>query len=91
MPGRGRVRREANPHRFAAAALRDLLKQRRVDLGLSQQTLAARAGVAFGTIRALESGRTVDPGLFTIVRIIEALELNLADVLDRVGLQPRLS
>lgn len=84
----GRVRREMSPHRSAAAALRNVVKERRTELGLSQQAVAVRAGVAIGTVRALESGRTVDPGLFTVITIVEALGLHLADVLDRVGLKP---
>lgn len=82
MPNR--PTREVNPHREEAARLARELKSRREDFKLSQQALAVRAGIAIGTVRALESGRTVDPGLFTIINVVRALELRLEDVLDQV-------
>ena len=82
MPNR--PTRDVNPHREEAARLGRELKSRREDFKLSQQALAERAGIAIGTVRALESGRTVDPGLFTIINVVRALELQLEDVLDRV-------
>lgn len=52
---------------------------------LSQQAIAHRAGIAIGTIRAIESGRTVEPGFFTIIELLDALGLSVEDALERVA------
>jgi transcriptional regulator with XRE-family HTH domain len=40
---------------------------------MSQQDLAVRAGVAIGTVRAVESGRVVEPGFFTVLALADVL------------------
>lgn len=55
-----------------------LLRIARLDLGMSQRELAARAGVAQSTIARIESGRT-DTGLENLYRILAT-----------VGLEPRI-
>jgi transcriptional regulator with XRE-family HTH domain len=43
------------------AALGDLVREHRLRMGLTQEQLAARAGVASGTIRGIETGRVKQP------------------------------
>ena len=43
-----------------------MVRRARQDKRMSQQELATRAGVSVGTVRALESKRTVKPGYFTV-------------------------
>ncbi|MGH3767888.1 MAG: helix-turn-helix domain-containing protein [Pseudonocardiaceae bacterium] len=86
-----RPTRTSSPHRQEAAQLTELLRNRRGELGLSQQELAVRAGLSIGTVRAIESGRTIDPGLFTIIKVVDALQLDLQSIVDRmraVGRRP---
>jgi transcriptional regulator with XRE-family HTH domain len=45
---------------------------------MSQQDLAVRAGVAIGTVRAVESGRVVEPGFFTVLALADVLGLDAA-------------
>jgi len=83
MPNR--ATRAASPHRSRAEGLAYLLRQRRLEMQLSQQALAHRAGIAIATLRAIESGRTVEPGFFTIVELAAVLEIGIEDALERVG------
>lgn len=41
--------------------------------GLTQQELAARAHVAIGTVRNIETATVVEPGYFTVLALFEAL------------------
>ncbi|WP_143343071.1 helix-turn-helix transcriptional regulator, partial [Crossiella equi] len=52
-----------------------LLRQRRLQAGLTQEDLAGRAQVGVRTLRGLETGERVGPRLDTVRRIVEALEL----------------
>lgn len=49
---------------------------------MSRDALAARTGLAVGTIQRIEEGRTTDPGFFTIARIARELDLRLDDLAD---------
>jgi len=64
----------------AAAALSDAVRAGRADRGWSQQRLADRSGVSIGTVRAIETGRVKDPGVFTVRRIADAF----GESLDRL-------
>ncbi len=75
MPNRST--RETSRYRPGAERLAELLKRRRGDLGLSQQQLAERSGIAIGTVRAIERHRTVEPGFFTVLAMAEALGLDM--------------
>ena len=59
----------------ASVALSNRLGERRRERGWSQQRLAQEAGVSIGTIRAIETGRIRDPGIFTVHSIVAALDL----------------
>ena len=41
--------------------------------GITQERLAAKAGVAIATVRKIETGAVVEPGYFTVMALIEAL------------------
>lgn len=56
------------------------LRARREHLGLSQEQLAARAGVAVATVRNIETCTVVEPGYFTIMALIQALNADSADL-----------
>ena len=47
----------------------------------TQQRLAERSSVAYATVRAIESGRVVEPGLFTVRLIADALNVKVDDLL----------
>jgi transcriptional regulator with XRE-family HTH domain len=77
MPARG------NYARIFGARLREL----RVAAGLTQRALAARSGTSCAAISNFEAGNNA-PTLGTLVRLADALECNvseLVDVLDRMS------
>lgn len=74
MPNR--ARRAASPYQERSVRLREALRNARRRSGLSQQELATRAGLAIGTVRAVESGRVVEPGFFTVLAIADVLDLD---------------
>lgn len=43
--------------------------------GLTQQELAVRAQVAIGTVRNIETATVVEPGYFTVLALLEALDI----------------
>jgi transcriptional regulator with XRE-family HTH domain len=45
----------------------------RQQAGLTQEQLAARAGVAVATVRKIENGVVVEPGYFTVMALVRAL------------------
>ena len=59
-----------------AKRIRDLREQR----GLSQETLAAKAGVSRGYLARLEIGRH-DPTVGTVERLAKALRVKVTDLL----------
>lgn len=56
-----------------AARLSALLRDARTAAGVSQQSLAERAGVSIGSIAKLESARSPEPGFFLVARVVKAL------------------
>ena len=60
------------------ARLRALRKQR----GLTQEALAARAGMNLQYYQGIEGGRTKNPGLITLLSLVDALEVNVGDLLE---------
>lgn len=71
-----RPQEETLPAR-ASAALSKMVGVQRRDKQWSQQRLAQEAGVSIGTVRAIESGSTKDPGVFTVRSIATALGMTL--------------
>lgn len=74
MPNR--ARRQDSPYLQRSSRLRDALRAARRGSGLSQQDLATRAGLAIGTVRAVESGRVIEPGFFTVLAIADVLKVD---------------
>jgi DNA-binding XRE family transcriptional regulator len=78
----GRARREDSSHLARSERLREALRGARRQSGISQQDLASRAGVAIGTVRAVESGRVVEPGFFTVLALADVLGLDAVAASD---------
>jgi DNA-binding XRE family transcriptional regulator len=76
----GRTKREESRFRERAAIMAAKLRSIRVDKGLTQEQLANRAQVAVSTLRKIESGRVVEPGLFTMLSIAAALGVSLREL-----------
>jgi transcriptional regulator with XRE-family HTH domain len=76
--------RDDSPHREAAARLGRRLRQAREVRQLSQQHLATQASIAIGTVRSVESGRSVDPSFFTVLAMVDALEIRLIDLVSEL-------
>lgn len=68
-------RRKRAESRYAQQALQLAARVRalRDQHGLTQQELAARAQVAIGTVRNIETATVVEPGYFTVLALLEAL------------------
>jgi transcriptional regulator with XRE-family HTH domain len=64
------------------------LKEKRQAAGLWQQDVAARADVHTSTISRIESGNLL-PSVDVMVRIGEALEADLTELLARLGAQTK--
>lgn len=77
----GRRKRSESLYRDAAATLAAEIRSRRIGLGWTQQTLATRAEIAYGTVRAIETGIVTEPGVFTISSIAGAFGVRLDDLL----------
>ena len=88
MPNR--ASRESSRYRDHARQLASTLKTARQQQALSQQDLAQLANVAIGTVRALEAGRTVEPGFFTVLALAYALNLDVPTLLQAVLPSPQL-
>lgn len=55
--------------------------QLRLDAGLSTRELAARAGVAYGSVLDLENGETTNPHVATLVKLADALDAKPSELL----------
>lgn len=61
---------------IAHMKLQEIIKQRRVILGITQQDLADFSGVGLRTIREIEAGKG-NPSIETLNKILEALGLEM--------------
>jgi transcriptional regulator with XRE-family HTH domain len=62
--------------------MRDALYHHRTNiLKISRSELARRSGIAASSIQAIETGRTLDPGLFTVTRLAVTMHLDLSAVM----------
>jgi transcriptional regulator with XRE-family HTH domain len=87
----GRRRRADSRYAEQAARLAAQLRALREQEGLSQEQVAARAGVAVSTVRKIETGAVVEPGYFTVVAMMRALQVkdNDSDGAPTAGIQPQ--
>jgi transcriptional regulator with XRE-family HTH domain len=64
-----------------------LLKEHRLEAGLSQAELARASGISAGHIATIETGaRGHHPGRDTVISLCEALGADLAEMLESAGL-----
>lgn len=70
---RGRRRRADSRYAVQAARLAGQLRRLRETAGMTQERLAARAGVGIATVRKIETGAVVEPGYFTVMALMDAL------------------
>ena len=81
----GRRLKQDDPYKETSARLGTTVRKYRHQLSWSQQHLADQAGVSYATVRALETGVTQDPGVFTLLALADALQIQLADLVPTVG------
>lgn len=67
-------------HDTNAAVLADRIKTRRLDLGLTHEGLAFKAGCSVATIQRIEAGK-FRPSLKTLDKIAPALETTAGELL----------
>jgi transcriptional regulator with XRE-family HTH domain len=70
---RGRSRRAESRYVTQAAELAGKLRERRQSAGITQEQLAAMAGVGIATVRKIETGVVIEPGYFTVMALMSAL------------------
>ena len=56
------------------------IKKYRKKLGISQDTLSKKAGLAFHTIAKIETGSTPNPTIETVKKIADALGVSLDEL-----------
>jgi transcriptional regulator with XRE-family HTH domain len=61
----------------------DRVRDRRLALGLSQETLSHRSGIARAYVGSLEAGER-NPSLDTVARLAKALEVDAGDLVRGV-------
>jgi transcriptional regulator with XRE-family HTH domain len=76
----GRRRRADSRYAGQAKVLAAWLRSRREHAEMSQEQLAARAGVSVATVRNIETGAVVEPGYFTVMALATALGADNADL-----------
>lgn len=65
--------------------LGDFIRQRRTDLGLTQQDLAARCGIAQGNLSDIERGRTTFPTAWVRRALAQELGVSHVDLILAAG------
>jgi len=69
----GRRKRADSRYAEQAQRLAAQLRSKRDLAGLSQEELAARAEVSVATVSKIETGAVREPGYFTVVAMLDAL------------------
>jgi len=64
-------------------AIGETIRELRRRRGMTQQALAAAAGVSQGQLSRLENGETINPSQQTLLGIAEALHVTLTDLIGR--------
>ncbi len=77
------------PNRVRERRLRfgDVVRERRAELGLSQEALAERCGVDRKSISRVETG-TFSPSLDRVWRLADGLDLPISTLFAELGEQP---
>lgn len=84
----GRRSRTESSHRGEAAALARAIRSARERQNMTQEQLAYTTGLSLSTVRKIENSAVVEPGFFTIMAIIAALDLDLPRLELRTIKQP---
>ena len=58
-----------------------MVREKRIEMGLSQLELSKRANVPQGVLSDIESGKTKAPRIDTLMKIADALETTIADLI----------
>ena len=67
---------------MAPRRLATMLRERREQAGLTQETLAKRAKVARGYLAKLEAGHSKNPSIATLKRLTRALGVSVGELLE---------
>jgi transcriptional regulator with XRE-family HTH domain len=73
---RGRKSRADSRYAAQAARLARQLRELREQAGITQERLAAQAGVGIATVRKIETGVVVEPGYFTVLALMSVLGIS---------------
>ncbi|TQK29788.1 helix-turn-helix transcriptional regulator [Arthrobacter sp. SLBN-53] len=65
---------------MASETLRQLIKRVRSERRLSQEELARRSSLSLPALRKIERGTTAEPGIFTVLAILRALDLSVSEL-----------
>ena len=63
--------------------LEKIVKKLRAKKGWSQQKLAEAASLSYATITKLEQGRAKEPAIHTLVKLADALDVTLDELVGR--------
>lgn len=76
----GRRKRADSRYAEQAQRLAAQLRSKRDQAGLSQEELAARAEVSVATVSKIETGTVREPGYFTVVAMLDALNAATGEI-----------
>lgn len=66
----------------ASRRLANLLRTERLARERSQESIARQAGLALSTVRKIESNHIREPGVFTVIALLQALEVPIAQLIN---------
>jgi transcriptional regulator with XRE-family HTH domain len=82
---RGRRRKANSRYAPQAARLAGQLRELREDAGITQERLAAQAGVSIATVRKIETGAVMEPGYFTVMALMSVFGMGPEYLSARLG------
>jgi len=85
----GRPSRETSKNLQRAKLLADRIKVLRNRLNLTQEQLAQKSGISVYTISRLERGERVDPSVFTVEALAQALGTTVDELIHGSGNLPK--
>jgi transcriptional regulator with XRE-family HTH domain len=59
------------------STLAERIKEKRLELELTQEALAIKAQIPYATLSKIESGKVTNPTVTTLKKIADALELSI--------------